>query len=127
MAAISSAKASRANRWAYACGMALKRGYRRITAFESRLAERAVAAGVPVGKSLVRGGFLIAKLALLGGLLFVSFWIFLSLLSLAVLYFLVVNHRLNGSKDFYGYQAYGDPYGEYELHRTPGQPDLDDK
>jgi hypothetical protein len=91
--------------------MALKRGYRRINAFELRLPERA-AAGVPVGKPLVRGGFLIAKLAFLGALLLVVFWIFLSLLSLVVLYFVGVNHRFNGSKDFYGYQAYGDPYGE---------------
>jgi fatty acid desaturase len=106
--------------------MALKRGYRRINAFESSLAVRA-AAGVPVGKPLVRGGFLIAKLAFLGALLLVVFWIFLSMLSLVVLYFVVVNHRFNGSKDFYGYQAYGDPYGEYELHRAPGQPDIDDK
>ena len=32
---------------------------------------------------------------------------------------------LNDSKDFYGAQAFGDPYGEYELNRAPGQPDLD--
>lgn len=70
-----SATASRANRWAYACGMALKRSYRRISAFESRFAERVAAAGVPVGKPLVRGGFLIAKLALVGVLFFISFWL----------------------------------------------------
>ena len=70
-----SATASRANRWAYACGMALKRSYRRINAFESHLAERVAAVGVPVGKPLVRGGFLIGKLALLGVLFFVSFWL----------------------------------------------------
>lgn len=28
-------------------------------------------------------------------------------------------------RDFRRYQAYGDPYGEYELGRKPGQPDLD--
>lgn len=122
-----SATASRAGRWAYACGMALKRSYRRINAFESRLAERVAAVGVPVGKPLVRGGFLVAKLAVVGVLLLVSFWMVLSLLSLAVLYWVIVYRRFNGSKDFYSYQAYGDPYGEYELHRAPGQPDLDDK
>jgi hypothetical protein len=55
--------------------MALKRGYRWINAFESRFAERTAAAGVPVGKPLVRGGFLIAKLTLVGVLFFISFWL----------------------------------------------------
>ena len=66
---------SRAHGWAYACGMSVKRGYRKLKAFESRLAERAVMAGMPAGKLLVRGSFLIAKLALIGGLLFVSVWL----------------------------------------------------
>ncbi|MCY1258455.1 hypothetical protein D3C76_1257100 [compost metagenome] len=66
---------SRAHRWAYACGLSVKRGYRKLKAFESRLAERAVMAGMPAGKLLVRGSFLIAKLALIGGLLFVSVWL----------------------------------------------------
>lgn len=67
---------SRAHRWAYACGMSVKRGYRKLKAFESRVAERAVTAGMPAGKLLVRGSFLIAQLALLGAFLFVSFWLF---------------------------------------------------
>ena len=66
---------SRAQRWAYACGMSVKRGYRKLKAFESRLAERAVTAGMPAGKLLVRGSFLIAKLAMIGGLLFIGFWL----------------------------------------------------
>ena len=66
---------SRSHRWAYACGMSVKRGYRKMKAFESRLAERAVTSGMPAGKLLVRGSFLIAKLALIGGLLFVSVWL----------------------------------------------------
>ena len=65
---------SRAHRWAYVCGMSVKRGYRKLKAFESRLAERAVIAGMPAGKLLVHGSFSIAKLALIGGLLFVSAW-----------------------------------------------------
>ncbi|MGA3826240.1 DUF3742 family protein [Pseudomonas chlororaphis] len=65
----------RAHRWAYACGMSVKRGYRKLKAFESRLAERAVTAGMPAGKLLVRGSFLIAKLAMIGGLLFIGFWL----------------------------------------------------
>ena len=65
---------SRAHRWACACGMSIKRGYRNLKAFESRVAERAVTAGLPAGKLLVRGSFLIAKLAMIGGLLFVSVW-----------------------------------------------------
>ncbi|WP_420902714.1 hypothetical protein [Pseudomonas veronii] len=64
-------KNSRAHRWAYACGMSVKRGYRKLKAFEYRLAERAVTAGMPAGKLVVRGSFLIAQLALLGAFLFV--------------------------------------------------------
>lgn len=117
---------SRAHRRAYACGMSIKRGYRKVIAFEMRVAERAAVGGIPAGKLLVRGSFLVAKLSVVGALLFVSFWMLLSLMSLIVLYWVIVNHRFNDSKDFYGYQAYGDPYGEYELNRAPGQPDLDD-
>ncbi|CAM3880883.1 Protein of unknown function [Pseudomonas synxantha] len=117
---------SRAHRWAYACGMSVTRGYRKLRVFESRLAERAVTAGMPAGKLLVRGSFLIAKLALIGGLLFVGFWALLSLMTLMVLYWVIAHRRLNDSKDFYGAQAFGDPYGEYELNRAPGQPDLDE-
>ena len=84
-----SATASRANRWAYACGMALKRSCRRINAFESHIAERVAAAGVPVGKPLVRGGFLVAKLVLVGVLFFISFWLVAFLAAmLAVIAFL---------------------------------------
>ncbi|WP_447792084.1 DUF3742 family protein [Pseudomonas farris] len=116
---------SRAHRWGYAYGMSVKRGYRKLKAFESHLAERAVTAGMPAGKLLVRGSFLIAKLALIGGLLFVGFWAFLSLMTLMVLYWVIAHRRLNDSKDFYGAKAFGDPHGEYELNRAPGQPDLD--
>ena len=117
---------SRAHRWAYTCGMSIKRGYRNLKAFESRVAERAVTAGLPAGKLLVRGSFLIAKLAMMGGLLFVGFWALLSLMTLMVLYCVIAHRRLNDSKDFYGAQAFGDPYGKYELNRAPGQPDLEE-
>lgn len=76
---------SRAHRWAYACGMSVKRGYRKLKAFESRVAERAVTAGMPAGKLLVRGSFLIAQLALLGAFLFVSFWLFVLMCTLVAL------------------------------------------
>ncbi|VVO52456.1 hypothetical protein PS893_00358 [Pseudomonas fluorescens] len=66
---------SRAHRWAYTCGMSVKRGYRKLKAFESRVVEHVGTAGMPAGKFLVRGSFLIAKLALIGGLLFVSAWL----------------------------------------------------
>ncbi len=120
------AQSSRAHRWAFACGMSVKRGYRKLKVFESRLVERAVTAGSPAGKLLVRGSFLIAKLASIGGLLFVGFWALLSLMTLMVLHWVIAHRRLNDSKDFYGAQAFGDPYGEYELNRAPGQPDLDE-
>ena len=66
---------SRAHRWVYTCGMSVKRGYRKLKTFEYRVVERAVTAGMPAGKLLVRGSFLIAKLALIGGLLYVSVWL----------------------------------------------------
>ncbi len=66
---------SRAHRWAYACGLSVKRGYRRLKTFESHVVERAETAGVPAGKFLVCGSFLIAKLALIGGLFFASVWL----------------------------------------------------
>lgn len=117
---------SRAHRWAYTCGMSIKRGYRKLKAFECRVAERAVSADMPAGKLLVRGSFLIAKFTMVGALLFVSFWLFLSLMILMGLYWVIVHRGPNASKDFYGAQAFGDPYGEYELNRAPGQPDLDE-
>lgn len=117
---------SRAHRWAYTCGMSIKRGHRKLKAFECRVAERAVSAGMPAGKLLVRGSFLIAKFTMVGALLFVSFWLFLSLMTLMGLYWVIVHRRPNASKDFYGAQAFGDPYGEYELNCAPGQPDLDE-
>ena len=76
---------SRGHSWAYACGTSVKRGYRKLQAFESRLAERAVTAGMPAGKLLVRGSFLTAKFALLGAFLFVSFWLFVLMCTIVVL------------------------------------------
>lgn len=127
MNANSAASTTPAQRRGYALGMLLKRGYWQIKALESRLAERVQVVGVPTGRQLVRSGFLIAGLVMLGALLVLSFWMLLSLLSLSILYWVIVNHRFNNSKDVYWHQAYGDPHGEYELNRTPGQPDLDDK
>lgn len=127
MNANGAASTSPALRRGYALGILLKRGCWRIKALESRLAERVQLAGVPASQWLVRGGFLIAGLVMLGALLVLSFWMLLSLLSLSILYWVIVNHRFNSSKDVYWHQAYGDPHGEYELNRTPGQPDFDDK
>jgi len=68
-------QSSRAQRWAYACGMSVKRGYHSLKKFESHVVERAETTGMPAGKLLVRGSFLIAKLAMIGGLLFIGFWL----------------------------------------------------
>jgi len=76
---------SHVHRWAYACGMSVKRGYRKLKALESRVAERAVTASMPAGKLLVRGSFLTAQLALLGAFLFVSFWLFVLMCTLVAL------------------------------------------
>ena len=76
---------SRAHRWAHVCGMSVKRGYRRLKTFESRVVERAETVGMPAGKFLVRASFLTAKLALLGVFLFVSFWLFVLMCTIVVL------------------------------------------
>lgn len=75
-------QSSRTHGWAYACGMSVKRGYRRLKTFESRVVERAETAGMPAGKFLVRGSFLTAKLALVGWLLFIGFWLVASVVVL---------------------------------------------
>ena len=75
---------SRAHRWVYTCGMSVKRGYRKLKTFEYRVVERAVTAGMPAGKLLVRGSFLIAELALFGAFLFVSFWLFVLMCTIVV-------------------------------------------
>ncbi|MGY2147273.1 DUF3742 family protein [Pseudomonas azotoformans] len=107
-------QSSRAHRWAYVCGMSVRRGYRRLKTFESRLAERAVTAGIPAGKLLVRGSFLTAKLALVGGLLFIGFWLVASVVvMIAVIAFLqskaVVDTDLEGDNpgpDYLGANSY---------------------
>lgn len=73
---------SRAHRWAYAFGMSVKRVCRRLKGFESRVAKRAVATGMPAGELLVRGSFLVTKLALILGLLFIGFWLVASVVTM---------------------------------------------
>ncbi|MBF8008068.1 DUF3742 family protein [Pseudomonas brenneri] len=119
-------ESSRAHRWAYACGMSVKRGYRKLKTFESHVAERAVTAGMPAGKLLVLGSFLVIKLAVAAGLLLVSLWFTVSVMILIVLCWAIANGTPIKPKDALRYKAYGDPYGEYEYGRAPGQPDLKD-
>ncbi|WP_460318347.1 DUF3742 family protein [Pseudomonas ogarae] len=78
-------QSSRAHRLAYVCGMSMRRGYRRLKKFESRVVERAETVGMPAGKFLVRGSFLAAKLAFLGAFIFVSFWLFVLMCTIVVL------------------------------------------
>ena len=82
---------SRAHRWAYACGMSVKRVYRRLKGFESRVSKRAVATGMPAGGLLVRGSFLVTKLALLLGLLFIGFWLVASVVTMIAVVGLLVS------------------------------------
>lgn len=82
---------SRAYRWAYARGMSVKRGYRRLKGFESRVAKRAVATGMPAGGLLVRGSFLVTKLALILGLLFIGFWLVASVVTMIAVIGLLVS------------------------------------
>ncbi|MDF5890301.1 DUF3742 family protein [Pseudomonas syringae pv. syringae] len=117
---------SRAQRWAYAFGMSMKRGCRWLKIFESRVVERAEVAGMPAGKFIVRGSFLVIKLAVAAGLLLVSLWFAVSVMILIVLCWAIANGTPIKPKDALRYKAYGDPYGEYEYGRAPGQPDLKD-
>ncbi|MCD5997329.1 DUF3742 family protein [Pseudomonas sp. CDFA 602] len=94
---------SRAHRWAYACGLSVKRGYRRLKTFESHVVERAKTAGVPAGELLVRGSFLTAKFALFGAVLFVSFWLFVLMCTIVALAAI-----------------------PFQVSDTPGSDDLDD-
>ncbi|WP_434652539.1 DUF3742 family protein [Pseudomonas sp. R3-56] len=82
---------SRAHRWAYACGMSVKRVYRRLKGFESRVAKRAVATGMPAGGLLVRGTFLVTKLAFILGLLFIGFWLVASVVTMVAVIGLLVS------------------------------------
>lgn len=82
---------SRAHHWAYACGMSVKRVYRRLKGFESRVAKRAVATGIPAGGLLVRGSFLVTKLALILGLLFIGFWLVASVVTMIAVIGLLVS------------------------------------
>ncbi|BBP60127.1 MULTISPECIES: DUF3742 family protein [Pseudomonas] len=82
---------SRAHRWAYACGISAKRVYRRLKGFESRVAKRAVATGMPAGGLLVRGSFLVTKLALILGLLFIGFWLVASVVTMIAVIGLLVS------------------------------------
>ena len=107
-------QSSRAHRWAYACGMSVKRGCRKLKTFESRLVERAETAGMPAGKLLVRGSFMTAKLALVGGLLIIGFWLVASVVvMIAVIAFLqsqvVIDTDLEGDNpgpDYLGANSY---------------------
>ncbi len=126
---------SRAHRWAYACGMSAKRGYRRLKGFESRVAKRAVAAGMPAGGLLVRGSFLVTKLALVLGLLFIGFWLVASVVTIiAVIGPLVskaaIDADLDGNDpgpDFLGANSYLGNYddnGHYIGHSKSSNSDI---
>ncbi|NWF07081.1 MULTISPECIES: DUF3742 family protein [Pseudomonas] len=126
---------SRAHRWAYACGMFAKRGYRKLKGFESRVAKRAVATGIPAGGLLVRGGFLVTKLALLLGLLFIGFWLVASVVTMIAVIGLLVSEAaidadLEGNDpgpDFLGANSYLGNYddnGHYIGHSKSSSSDV---
>jgi hypothetical protein len=71
--------------------MSVKRVYRRLKGFESRVAKRAVATGMPAGGLLVRGSFLVTKLALILGLLFIGFWLVASVVTMIAVIGLLVS------------------------------------
>ncbi|QUW65167.1 DUF3742 domain-containing protein [Pseudomonas synxantha] len=126
---------SRAHRWAYACGMSAKRAYRRLKGFDSRVAKRAAATCIPAGGLLIRGTFLITKLAFLLGLLFIGFWLVASVVTMiAVIGLLVskaaIDSDLEGSDpgpDFSGADSYLGNYddnGHYIGHSKSSSSDV---
>uniref|UniRef100_UPI000F0137FF DUF3742 family protein n=1 Tax=Pseudomonas viridiflava TaxID=33069 RepID=UPI000F0137FF len=81
--------------------------------------ERAVTAGMPAGKLLVRGCFLTAKLALVGGLLFIGFWLVASVVvMIAVIAFLqsqvVIDTDLEGDNPGPDYLGANSHLGNYD-------------
>jgi len=126
---------SRAHRWAHACGMSVKRVYRRLKGFESRMAKRAVATGMPAGGLLVRGSFLVTKLALILGLLFIGFWLVASVVTMIAVVGLlvskaVIDAKLEGNDpgpDFLGANSYLGNYddnGHYIGHSKSSSSDV---
>ncbi|MFV9650462.1 DUF3742 family protein [Pseudomonas citrulli] len=126
---------SRAHRWAYACGMSVKRVYRRLKGFESRVVKRAVATGMPAGGLLVRGSFLVTKPALILGLLFIGFWLVASVVTMIAVVGLlvskaVIDAKLEGNDpgpDFLGANSYLGNYddnGHYIGHSKSSSSDV---
>ncbi|MCK3864859.1 DUF3742 family protein [Pseudomonas sp. B329] len=126
---------SRTHRWAYACGMSVKRVYRRLKGFESRVAKRAVATGMPAGGLLVRGSFLVTKLALILGLLFIGFWLVASVVTMVAVIGLLLSKAaidadLEGNEpgpDFLGANTYLGNYddnGHYIGHSKSSSSDV---
>jgi hypothetical protein len=109
-------------------GYWLGKAWRWQQRFERRVAQRVELAGFSTGKMLIQYVFLIAKVALIGSLMLFSFWLFVTVAIIAARLWVRVNAGCQClPKDFLWHQAYGDPYGEYELERVPGQSDLDEK
>ena len=126
---------SRAHRWAYACGISAKRVYRRLKGFESRVAKRAVATGLPAGGLLVRGSFLVTKLALILGLLFIGFWLVASVVTMVAVIGLLLSKAAIGADlvgndsgpDFLGANSYLGNYddnGHYIGHSKSSSSDV---
>lgn len=126
---------SRAHRWAYAFGMSVKRVYRRLKGFESRVAKRAVATGMPAGELLVRGSFLVTKLALILGLVFIGFWLVASVVTMVAVIGLLLSKAaidadLEGNDpgpDFLGANSYLGNYddnGHYIGHSKSSSSDV---
>ncbi|WP_437884538.1 DUF3742 family protein [Pseudomonas sp. LRF_L74] len=82
---------SSASRFGYRFGSALRNGYRRISAFESRCAQRAGERDWPIGPRGIRVLFVTAKIALVGLTLFIGLWLAVSVLTLVVLAFAIAH------------------------------------
>jgi predicted anti-sigma-YlaC factor YlaD len=52
-------------------------------------------------------------------------WVLSCVAILAILYTVIGSYRITRGADYLWYEAYGDPYGEYELNRAAGQPDIE--
>ncbi|WP_338743801.1 hypothetical protein [Pseudomonas sp. KK18] len=116
---------SPAFRRAHACGMVLRHAIGQVRAFEARLLDNVArltgSAWHKVAKLLLD----VLKVIVAACLLLMGGWVLSCVAILAILYTVIGSYRITRGADYLWYEAYGDPYGEYELNRAAGQPDIE--
>jgi hypothetical protein len=106
--------------------MLVRRGIQRLKSLEEGLAGYAAARGFPLGRKVISIAFLVAKLAVFIAIVVSGFWVLAVTLISVALFLAISALNPSQSKDAYRFKAYGDPDSDYDLNRSPGQPDLKD-